>query len=195
MPADKTTKTKPRRGRPPIKSGKPKRASFNTRLRDETKRGLEAAAEASGRSLSEEIEFRLEQSFRDASEMVRFEGSLMRLFGGMDNLEIGSRFVSLLEYYEAEVPGWRDNEKWTRVVAQAAARYVERLGSAKNEPIQTKSDPDHRGPFRQIHAQIPSAIDILAKRLADGEYLPRGDAAWRAIEKAYPVADDDETED
>ncbi len=63
----KTTVKSPgaRRGRPALKPGSPKRSSFNTRLRGETKQRLEDEARIAGRSLSEEIEFRLEQSFRD----------------------------------------------------------------------------------------------------------------------------------
>jgi hypothetical protein len=52
-----------RRGRPPLKSGEAKRASFNTRLRNTLKERLEESARAAGRSLSEEIESRLERSF------------------------------------------------------------------------------------------------------------------------------------
>jgi hypothetical protein len=52
-----------RRGRPPLKSGEAKRASFNTRLRKALKEQLEESARAAGRSLSEEIESRLERSF------------------------------------------------------------------------------------------------------------------------------------
>jgi hypothetical protein len=52
-----------RRGRPPLKSGEAKRASFNTRLRNVLKEHLEESARAAGRSLSEEIESRLERSF------------------------------------------------------------------------------------------------------------------------------------
>jgi len=54
-----------RRGRPP-KDGEGKRASFNTRIRAALKQDLEAAAAAHGRSLSEEIEARLEQSMPTA---------------------------------------------------------------------------------------------------------------------------------
>ena len=54
-----------RTGRPPSTPGQPKRSAFNTRLRAETKQRLEDEARIAGRSLSEEIEFRLEQSFRD----------------------------------------------------------------------------------------------------------------------------------
>lgn len=58
---EKTT-NKRRRGRPPLKPGEAKRASFNTRLREGLKRDLEQSANKVGRSLSEEIEFRLERS-------------------------------------------------------------------------------------------------------------------------------------
>jgi hypothetical protein len=59
-----STGSRPRRGRPP-KGGEGKRASFNTRIRDSLKQRLEAAAANAGRSLSEEIEFRLERSMDD----------------------------------------------------------------------------------------------------------------------------------
>ncbi len=64
-----------RTGRPPITPGQPKRSAFNTRLRAEIKKRLEFEAESAGRSLSEEIEIRLEQSFRD-------EDALIEAFGG-----------------------------------------------------------------------------------------------------------------
>jgi hypothetical protein len=52
-----------RRGRPPLPLGEAKRSSFNTRLRAVLKTRLQQAAADEGRSLSEEIEFRLERSF------------------------------------------------------------------------------------------------------------------------------------
>jgi hypothetical protein len=58
-----------RRGRPPLESGKAKRASFNTRLRPNLKLSLESAAREEGRSLSEEIEFRLERSLEEQRQM------------------------------------------------------------------------------------------------------------------------------
>jgi len=50
-----------RYGRPP-KGPAPKRASFNTRIRSAVKESLDAAAREAGRSLSEEIEKRLDES-------------------------------------------------------------------------------------------------------------------------------------
>jgi hypothetical protein len=52
-----------KRGRPPLPPGQGKRASFTTRLRAALRDRLKEAAANEGRSLSEEIEFRLELSF------------------------------------------------------------------------------------------------------------------------------------
>ena len=52
------------RGRPPKPRDEVKRASFQTRMREPLRMRLEIAAEENGRSLSEEIEQRLEDSFR-----------------------------------------------------------------------------------------------------------------------------------
>jgi hypothetical protein len=62
---DEVSRTTRPRGRPPRKMGEPKRTSFNTRLRQSLRQYLEAAATQNGRSLSEEIEYRLEQSTRN----------------------------------------------------------------------------------------------------------------------------------
>ena len=68
-----------RRGRPPLTPGEPKRASFNTRLRTDLKKRLEAEAANVGRSLSEEIEFRLELSVRSDDERLRDFGDEVTL--------------------------------------------------------------------------------------------------------------------
>ena len=49
-------------GRPPKTPGQPKRSAFNTRIRTALKAELQAEADKNGRSLSEEIEHRLEMS-------------------------------------------------------------------------------------------------------------------------------------
>ena len=68
-----------RRGRPPLTPGEPKRASFNTRLRTDLKKRLEAEAANVGRSLSEEIEFRLELSVRSDDDRLRDFGDELTL--------------------------------------------------------------------------------------------------------------------
>jgi hypothetical protein len=77
-----------RLGRPALKPGRPKRSSFNTRLRTDTKEALEAEAKISGRSLSEEIEFRLEQTLRD-------KDALIEAFGGRDTYDVLRLFGSV----------------------------------------------------------------------------------------------------
>jgi len=54
---------KARRGRPPSSPSGPKRASFNTRITQALKDKLSKSAGSAGRSISEEVERRLEQSF------------------------------------------------------------------------------------------------------------------------------------
>jgi len=63
------------RGRPPRFN---KRANFNFRITDHTRQRLVAACETSGRSLSEEIEHRVDRSFRD-DEFERIERILAEL--------------------------------------------------------------------------------------------------------------------
>jgi hypothetical protein len=58
------------RGRPRLEPGIAKRGSFNTRLRPALKLALETAAKQEGRSLSEEIESRLERSLDDERHLV-----------------------------------------------------------------------------------------------------------------------------
>lgn len=59
---------KPRRGRPP-KGGDAKRHAVGIRTTRELKAQIEEAAEASGRSMAQEIEYRLETSFKDEEEL------------------------------------------------------------------------------------------------------------------------------
>ena len=62
---------KNRGGRPPMAPGQAKRGTFATRLRPQLKARLEKAALENGRSLSEEIEVRLEESERHVEELHR----------------------------------------------------------------------------------------------------------------------------
>lgn len=63
------------RGRPRMDPEQVKRAHFTSRLRTATKLALREAAHENGRSLSEEIEFRLEQSLWQDDQEVEAEAS------------------------------------------------------------------------------------------------------------------------
>jgi Arc-like DNA binding dprotein len=110
-----------RLGRPPLHDGASKRAQFNTRLRQEVKKRLEQAAASAGRSLSEEIEHRLEQSLRD--EEVAGGGrlhSLFRLLGGTAGLIEEHRGAAFLDDYETFVAVSKAWQKILNAVRPAA---------------------------------------------------------------------------
>jgi hypothetical protein len=64
---------KPKRGRPPRHAGERLSKNRTFRVRGELDYRLQAAANESGRSVSEEIEYRLENSFRmdDLNEQIK----------------------------------------------------------------------------------------------------------------------------
>ncbi len=64
--------TEPRPGPRPRGPFEDKRRTLTTRITDGTRDRLDTAAAAAGRSLSQEIEMRLEQSFRDEDRAVLF---------------------------------------------------------------------------------------------------------------------------
>lgn len=96
-----------RRGRPPLKAGEAKRASFNTRLRNALKERLEDSARSAGRSLSEEIESRLERSF-DRTESL----------GGQEYEALFQMMAAAARVIEARL----GNSPFAHPVASAVAR-------------------------------------------------------------------------
>jgi Arc-like DNA binding dprotein len=90
------------RGRPPKTPGEAKRAQFNTRVRPSLKSALDVAAQANRRSVSEEVEARLEQSF-----------SLETILGSQEALLPAAAFA-LAGQHAAEATGqpvadWRND--------------------------------------------------------------------------------------
>jgi hypothetical protein len=87
-----------RRGRPP-KDGEGKRTNFNTRLRNSLRIELERDASAAGRSLSEEIEVRLERSLSEA-----------KTWGGHLNMAAHHMLTAVVFTLAGEVSG--NPESW-----------------------------------------------------------------------------------
>jgi hypothetical protein len=114
-------KSTARLGRPALKPGSPKRSSFNTRLRAETKEELEAQAVKSGRSLSEEIEFRLEQSLRD-------ENTLVESLGGKDTYEVLKLFGAVAAVIQTKTgkptTDWKTGAAISRAWKQQILNWV-----------------------------------------------------------------------
>lgn len=103
-------------GRPPI-GDEPKRAAFNTRLRAEVKRDLEAAALQTGRSLSEEIEERLEASLRPQGlvprELVPIALLMLSAYASADTPAAGGAPAVLRRLLNE--PG-SDADRWVRLL-------------------------------------------------------------------------------
>ena len=104
-----TTKRKrrPGGGRKPQGEFAGKRAVLSTRITQETRNRLKAAARASGRSLSQEIEFRLRASFATAQQQDAQNRALGYLIGQM------AAWIG---------PDWRTNP-WLFDVLQKAIQY------------------------------------------------------------------------
>lgn len=88
MPSSQEPKRRRKRGRPALQPDQRKRNNVTLRLRDSTKAQLQHCAQAEGRSLSEEIESRLEGSFQtERSTYEEFGGELQyilcRNFAGL----------------------------------------------------------------------------------------------------------------
>ena len=90
-----------------------KRKTLTTRITDRTRKRLDKAAQATGRSLSQEIEFRLEQSFEGDEALGGRQ--LRALFGLLGNAAV------LIEEQTGK-PYFKDWSTW--VAVQAAWRHL-----------------------------------------------------------------------
>jgi hypothetical protein len=96
-----------RRGRPPKTTGEPRTAQFNIRARPSFRAKLAEAAQTSGRSLSEEAEARIEQSFAfDQLFGDTTAVDFMLMLGGTFALS-GRRAAELDGHPEWSTTAWR----------------------------------------------------------------------------------------
>ena len=108
-----------KRGRPPLASGEGKRFPLNMRTTKEVRDKLEAAAKISGRSLAQEVEFRLQRSFHD-------EEALHRDFGGKDRFKLLKWFaisIGVAERITGET--WETDPETYRIAEKAMSVVLE----------------------------------------------------------------------
>jgi hypothetical protein len=121
-----------RRGRPPIGS-EVKRASFNTRLRESLKRRLEDAADQNGRSLSEEIERRLEASL-DREHTL--DEAIATAFGGPRTAALLKTMGTLAYMRCAAEDEWlSDYHAFLDITRVSWPSYFDRLAPPKPDPV------------------------------------------------------------
>jgi hypothetical protein len=142
------------RGRPPKDPGKGTRRNYAFRMSDQTRDMVVAAADKSGRSMSEELERRVEQSFQAEGTEVLAKS----LLNGSDNLYVllsrVSSLVSTIENYTDKSGSplgsrdWKAHEPTRAAVRAGVVQLIEDLTA----PVRTV---DH------------SAIATREARLAD----------------------------
>jgi hypothetical protein len=99
--------------------GVAKRASFNTRLRPALKLALETAAKQEGRSLSEEIEFRLERSLDEERHLAdALELGFGRQVAGL-MLAIGYVIKEIIPARRPGEIGWLSNPEAFHAVVES----------------------------------------------------------------------------
>jgi hypothetical protein len=82
------------------------------RTTEDIREKLEKAASQSGRSLAQEVEYRLEQSFRDENMI---ENILTFYFGSKDTIELLKKIAPLIEHQMGHSGKSWSNDKSTRV--------------------------------------------------------------------------------
>jgi hypothetical protein len=165
-----------KRGRPrKFAAGERTRGTLTVRLRDEVRSHLEAAAAAAGRSLSEEIEHRLELAFGHRD--------LLRETWGHHVFNIAEAAAKSLKHIQRHT-GWswvqddRTCELFIKTLEELVRRYRQQAVLALvDEPIEAQSDPDLVDTFASLGG-IPA------------EYGPRTFAEVRARRDAEDARDE-----
>ncbi len=104
-----------------------RRKTMSTRITPETRAQLDAAAVQSGRSLAQEIEFRLEQSFLLEAAEQRERQSIEEAFGGRGRylfLKMISAAADRVEW-DMEKPVYKDPIAWTMFQAATVRLFDE----------------------------------------------------------------------
>ena len=124
------------RGRPPLPPGEGKTAAFTTRLRPRLKGSLEVAAANAGRSLSEEIERRLERSFDE-------EEAFEQYLGGAEMLGLFKAMAGVAAAIEARIgTAWLEDQMAFTTVVAAWAALLNQHSPEKSQSVPTQELAD-----------------------------------------------------
>jgi hypothetical protein len=131
-----------KRGRPPKFAGERTRGPLTIRLRDQVRQELETTAAAAGRSLSEEIEYRLELSFSRRDYLRETWGD------DFFNLaDAAAKSLTHIQHFTGKswVKDDRTGELLVKVLAELVVRYryqiaVTEMFGLEQQP--QKSDPE-----------------------------------------------------
>lgn len=134
-----------RRGRPPLPPKKGKRYPLSLRTTKELQELLHQASDRTGRSIAQEVEFRLEQSFRDDDKVL----SLFELAYGRQNAGVLVLLGCALAYASAhrayyKEPDWLNDHVGFDVVAGALNEILGKLrpGGETKYQVDLKERPE-----------------------------------------------------
>ncbi len=107
-----------------------KRRTLTTRITDRTRKRLDKAAQATGRSLSQEIEFRLEQSFAEEKTQSFVEAVAVRgvydSFGREDIFLVARLLSTAIQMIETRTGKiWMDDPEAHRQTQEAAIKVLD----------------------------------------------------------------------
>ncbi|MGE0652803.1 MAG: hypothetical protein AB7P12_13805 [Alphaproteobacteria bacterium] len=158
-----------------------KSAVLSTRIRADTRKHLQEAAEQSGRSLSQEIEHRLRRSFED-------EGKIIAIFGGYRTYAVFRAVVAAVEAtrspYGEDGCHWLDDPHHFDLAVQTAMAVLVGFRPA-GDPAQLKTDDGglSRAEWHEFGAgsKAASLLDAIQKAPPDIPIADDGDSYARSI--------------
>ena len=116
-----------KRGRPPLPPGEGKRVPLNMRTTRERRDHLERAARASGRSLTQEVEIRVERSFLDEEARYHDFGGKLRY----KQMRLVALVIDLVE--EQMGANWQSDRKTYVEVRRAVDTFLEGLAPRRGK--------------------------------------------------------------
>ncbi len=147
--------TRVKKGRPPLAPEKRRGASLGFRPTPEIRAKLEEAAAVADRSLSQEIESRLERSFER-------EESLYEAFGGRRSFTLGKVIANVASLIESSSgKNWRSHRQTFEEVRSAVMKVLEALGPTRKAPADN-----------ELERQAEILGEILAGAVTEGSSFP-----------------------
>lgn len=134
--AEAEKKTTKRTGRPPKNPELGKRINMMFRLNEARRDQLMQDAERNGRSMSEEIEYRLERSYTDVDAITRY-------LGRQETVELALAVSSLADRVEKETgKKWSEDPYTMRMFYSAIERFMHLYFKEHKKHIIDPKEPD-----------------------------------------------------
>lgn len=163
-----TTSTPRKRGGQPKPPEARKRGNLTFRVRDDLRLRLEESATKCGRSVSEEIEQRLEQSF-NAPDLIdkAIDQTLKGLFGGSYTLELTQRIALALRHTETITnASWNEDKFTCWEGKQAVISILDAVMTAERPSEQEYRDRGNFVPFGKSLGAADQKQEHLPKATA-----------------------------